>query len=93
MVRRKVLLYRQLNSLHRTWELQLSCGHRREYHMLNAPIPKTTQCSRCTLAASQSDAAVKPCEMCGDAPCRGCNKCCGSKLGRDPEDGSCLGCG
>lgn len=38
-------------------------------------------------------AAVKPCEMCGDAPCRGCNKCCGSKLGRDPEDGSCLGCG
>lgn len=34
-----------------------------------------------------------PCEMCGDAPCKGCNKCCGSKLGRDPEDGSCLGCG
>jgi hypothetical protein len=33
------------------------------------------------------------CEMCGDAPCQGCNKCCGSKLGRDPEDGSCLGCG
>lgn len=43
----------------------------------------------------QSDAASKPaaCEMCGDAPCQGCNRCCGSKLGRDPEDGSCLGCG
>lgn len=33
------------------------------------------------------------CEMCGETPCQGCNKCCGSTLGRDPDDGSCLGCG
>lgn len=44
-------------------------------------------------AVDASAEGPQPCEMCGDAPCQGCNKCCGSKLGRDPEDGSCLGCG
>lgn len=34
-----------------------------------------------------------PCNRCGDTPCQGCMPCCGSKLGRDPEDGSCRGCG
>jgi hypothetical protein len=52
MVRRKVLSSRQLTGLHRTWELLLSCGHRREYHMLNAPIPKTSHCGRCTRATA-----------------------------------------
>lgn len=48
MVRRAVLSSRQLSGLHRAWELKLSCGHTREYHMLNAPIPKTSYCGHCT---------------------------------------------
>lgn len=64
-----------------------------------ASIPHRIGEGRCPECAHHlpSDAnarpAPRPCEMCGDAPCQGCNKCCGSKLGRDPEDGSCLGCG
>lgn len=57
--------------------------------------PISVRIAREALGLTLDDAAEKPaaCEMCGDAPCQGCNKCCGSKLGRDPEDGSCLGCG
>lgn len=33
------------------------------------------------------------CPQCGNTPCPGCQPCCGSTLGRDPEDGSCRGCG
>lgn len=42
-----------------------------------------------------ADAEPKPvqCDRCGNTPCPGCNPCCGSTLGRDPDDGSCLGCG
>jgi hypothetical protein len=48
MIRRRVLTARRLSGLHRTFELRLSCGHTREYHMLNALVPKTSYCGHCS---------------------------------------------
>lgn len=50
-------------------------------------------CLDCGKFLSWRDNKPRTCDRCGDTPCQGCQPCCGSKLGRDPEDGSCMGCG
>jgi len=60
--------------------------------MNNTPLPNLKRCCP-DWNEHEGKCPYHTCPMCGDTPCGGCNKCCGSKLGRDPDDGSCLGCG
>lgn len=54
--RRPVVSSRQLTGLHRTYELQLGCGHTREWRMGNRSIPATSRCTKC----EQGEAAPRP---------------------------------